>query len=49
MEKERQKSALLSWENKLIYDVLLGAPVTSISFLSKSDFGIWFLHKGVIF
>lgn len=48
VEKERQKSALLSWENKLIHDVLLGAPVASISFLSKSDFGIWFLHKGVL-
>ncbi|MFU5469265.1 hypothetical protein ACM7V2_27310 [Pseudomonas aeruginosa] len=32
----------------LIHDVLLGAPVASISFLSKSDFGIWFLHKGVL-
>lgn len=44
-ERERQRALLLDWENRLLY-ALAGhgrAPPP----LSESEFGLWFLHKGI--
>ncbi|MCV9880412.1 diguanylate cyclase [Brenneria izbisi] len=46
MERERQNAALLNWENAFIFSVATGVPLTNISELSGSEFGLWFNHKG---
>lgn len=46
-EKARQHSALLDWENQLMYDLTLETDIEHIVLLSKSDFGLWFMHKGL--
>lgn len=46
-EKGRQRSALLDWENQLMYDLTLEVDADHILLLSKSDFGLWFMHKGL--
>lgn len=45
-EKERQCASLLSWENDVIYKVMIDADIESIRPLSRADFGLWFNHKG---
>ncbi|HAT6802695.1 TPA: diguanylate cyclase [Citrobacter freundii] len=45
-EKERQISALLSWEMDIIYKVMLDADLGNSVPLSQAEFGLWFNHKG---
>ncbi len=46
-ERERQRALLLDWENSLLYAVASQTrPDTSMT-LSRSDFGLWFTHKGL--
>lgn len=46
VERERQISALTSWENQFIYNIATGLPAADLIYLSESDFGMWFSHKG---
>ncbi|GKX56621.1 diguanylate cyclase DosC [Leminorella grimontii] len=45
-EKERQSASLLSWENDLIYRIMVDTDMESVRPLSRADFGLWFNHKG---
>lgn len=45
-EKEKQISNLLSWETDVIYKVMVDTDRGSIRPCGKSDFGLWFSHKG---
>lgn len=45
-EKGRQKSALLDWENQLMFDLTIGTPIGNLQGINQSDFGLWFIHKG---
>ncbi|WP_407578994.1 diguanylate cyclase [Citrobacter koseri] len=45
-EKEKQISSLLSWEIDIVYKVLLDSEVCNIQSFSRSEFGLWFNHKG---
>lgn len=45
-ERERQRGALLDWENSLMFDLVMGANGSNLSRLAASDFGLWFRHKG---
>lgn len=45
-EKERQRAALLDWENKAMFDIAMGLQFSQLSTLSASEFGLWFRHKG---
>jgi diguanylate cyclase len=44
-EKERQRAALLDWENQLMFDLATGDNATDLPRLSQSEFGLWFRHK----
>jgi diguanylate cyclase len=46
VEKERQRAALLDWENQFVYFLASGGPLDLLPKISSSDFGLWFLHKG---
>ncbi|UXY09423.1 diguanylate cyclase [Kosakonia sp. ML.JS2a] len=46
VERERQISALTSWENQFIYNIATGLPAADLIPLAKSEFGMWFSHKG---
>ncbi|UGA49164.1 MULTISPECIES: diguanylate cyclase [Dickeya] len=46
VERERQLGALMNWENQFIYNVATGLPSEEIILLEKSEFGLWFFHKG---
>ncbi|VCU69656.1 Diguanylate cyclase DosC [Pigmentiphaga humi] len=46
-ERERQRASLLDWENTLVYQIAIGAPMADTGNLSSSTFGLWFTHKGV--
>ncbi|MBO1272218.1 diguanylate cyclase [Shewanella sp. 4t3-1-2LB] len=45
-EREKQKGALLDWENRLMFECTLGNPNAELPALSTSEFGLWFTHKG---
>ena len=46
-ERERQRALLLDWENTLLYS-LAGHDESPESLqLSSSEFGLWFVHKGI--
>lgn len=45
-EKERQTGSLLSWENDLMYRVMMDTDLESVQPLGRADFGLWFNHKG---
>lgn len=45
-EKERQRAALLDWENQLMFDVAMNTAAQHLPRLSASEFGLWFRHKG---
>lgn len=45
-EKSRQKTALLDWENQLMFDLTIGTPIDNLKKIQQSDFGLWFIHKG---
>ena len=44
-EKERQRAALLDWENQLMFNIAVGSSFTSLPRLTGSEFGLWFRHK----
>jgi len=46
VEQERQRAALLDWENQLMFDLAVGQARTQLPRLSGSEFGLWFRHKG---
>lgn len=47
-ERERQRALLLAWENSLIYALTAEDPPPPQRLLiSRSEFGLWFLHKGM--
>lgn len=45
VQKDRQRSALLDWENELMFKVFSGYEGLRHPLLSKSEFGLWFIHK----
>lgn len=45
-ERERQRAALLDWENAFVYRIAQGTQLAQMPTLSASDFGLWFHHKG---
>lgn len=45
-ERERQRGALLDWENSLMFDLAMGSNGVNLPRLAASDFGLWFRHKG---
>jgi len=44
-EKERQRSALLDWENQLMFELAVGSSLENLPRLTGSEFGLWFRHK----
>ena len=47
-ERERQRALLLAWENTLLYALAGDQPaLPQPLLLSRSEFGLWFLHKGL--
>lgn len=47
-ERERQRALLLAWENALLYALTAEqAGAAESLLLSRSEFGLWFLHKGL--
>lgn len=44
-EKERQRAALLDWENQLMFGLSVGQQWRELPRLGKSEFGLWFTHK----
>jgi len=44
-EKERQRSALLDWENQLMFELAVGDSFENLPRLASSEFGLWFRHK----
>lgn len=45
-EKEKQRAALLNWENQLMFDHAMGLTAEQLPRLRSSEFGLWFRHKG---
>ncbi|PAU89857.1 diguanylate cyclase [Pseudomonas sp. WN033] len=46
-EKERQRAALLDWENQLMFDQAVGLQAAQLPRIHASEFGLWFRHKGI--
>lgn len=45
-ERDRQRAALLDWENRLMFDCAVGQSGSGLELLKQSEFGLWFRHKG---
>ena len=45
LERERQHSALLGWENQFLKSMMVARPETRIAPLGQSSFGLWLRHK----
>ncbi|WP_091904264.1 diguanylate cyclase [Chitinasiproducens palmae] len=45
-ERERQRAALLDWENAFVYRIAINAQLDELQKMAASDFGLWFHHKG---
>ena len=45
VQKDKQRSSLLDWENELMFKVFSGHAGFNHPMLSKSEFGLWFIHK----
>src|SRR5690606_32928843 len=45
-ERQRQRAALLDWENKLMFDLAVGQDGAVLPRIGASEFGLWFRHKG---
>lgn len=45
-ERERQRAALLNWENQLMFDHLTGDAAGPLPRVVNSEFSLWFRHKG---
>ncbi|MDD2926007.1 diguanylate cyclase [Rhodoferax sp.] len=46
-ERERQKAALLAWENQMMFEQAVGTDAAQLPRISTSEFGLWFRHKGL--
>ncbi|KKO02381.1 hypothetical protein LCGC14_0107960 [marine sediment metagenome] len=44
-ERERQRSALLNWENALMFAVAAQQATSALTRLASSEFGLWYHHK----
>ena len=45
-ERQRQRAALLDWENQLMFDLAVGQESALLPRIGASEFGLWFRHKG---
>ena len=45
-ERERQRAALLDWENQLLCELAMERSSSQLPRMAASDFGLWFHHKG---
>lgn len=45
-EKERQRAALLDWENQVMFELAVGVDANRLPLIVASEFGLWFRHKG---
>lgn len=45
-ERERQRAALLDWENQLMFELAMGQGSGQLPRIGKAEFGLWFNHKG---
>lgn len=45
-EKERQRAALLDWENQLMFNRAIGMDAANLPRIGTAEFGLWFRHKG---
>lgn len=45
-ERDRQKAALLDWENHLMFECTMGVTATQLPRLCSAEFGLWYRHKG---
>lgn len=45
VHKDRQRSSLLDWENELMFKIFAGNTQVFHPLFSKSEFGLWFIHK----
>lgn len=45
-EKEKQRGALLNWENQLMFDIAMNTTADQLPRIAASEFGLWFRHKG---
>ncbi|THF62005.1 diguanylate cyclase [Pseudothauera rhizosphaerae] len=45
LERERQRAALLDWENRFLHEMMAGAPGDELQTLADSSFGLWLQHK----
>ncbi len=45
-EQERQRAALLDWENLMMFELAINPEVTGLPQIQASEFGLWFRHKG---
>lgn len=45
-EKQRQRAALLDWENQFMFEKAMGVAQAQLPRIQGSEFGLWFRHKG---
>ena len=45
VQKDRQRGTLLDWENELMFQVVSDHTKMTQPILSKTEFGLWFIHK----
>jgi len=45
-EREKQRAALLDWENQLMFEQAVNLAGAQLPRLGTSEFGLWFRHKG---
>jgi diguanylate cyclase len=45
-ERERQRAALLDWENAFMFECAMGRGASGLARIGASEFGLWFRHKG---
>lgn len=45
VQKDKQRGSLLDWENELMFKVFSETSIINHPKLSKSEFGLWFIHK----
>lgn len=45
VQKDKQRGSLLDWENELMFKVFSDQDAINHPKLSKSEFGLWFIHK----
>ena len=45
LERERQRAALLDWENRFLHEMMSGSPGDELQTLADSSFGLWLHHK----